>query len=240
MFLPNKISGAPIIYLNPQEKEIEASLGGEIEWFVEKGHPVLAPDLLGSGEMGPNLSLMGTFDSNLGSISYKHWFGPVQIGRSVVGIHAGDIQRLVLYLKQRTDIDTKEIFAIAKGNSCPALLHAAAFENEFSRIALINPLISYRSVAMNRYYHADVVPPFVAGALNAYDLPDLAATLVPNKLFFIDIKNQLGNPVSNKVMEVDFAIVESSYFQAHAEKNLKTVKLLPQKDIRDVYSTWLQ
>ncbi len=240
LFLPDKQTGPPILYLNPLGKETEASVGGEIEWFVNNGHPVLAPDLIATGEMGPNLSLWGTFDSNLGTVSYKHWFGSVQIGQSVVGINAADIQRLVLYLKQRPDFSSEEIFGLAKGNSCPGLLHSAAFENAFSRIALIDPLISYRSVAMNQYYRADTVPPFVAGALTAYDLPDLAAKLVPNKLLFVNVKNQLGNPVSDKDMEEDFEIVNSSYINARAEKNLKIVKLLPKQNLKETYSTWLQ
>lgn len=239
LFLPNNISGTPVIYLNPQGKEEQASVGGEIEWFVNKGHPVLAPDLAGTGELGPNLSSWDNFDSNLGSISYKHWFGPVQIGHSIVGIHAGDIQRLVLYLKQRTDFSAEKIVAVAKGNSCPGLLHAAAFENAFSRIALIDPLISYRSMAMNQYYHADIVPQVVAGALTAYDLPDLAAALAPNRLLFVNIKNQLGDPASNKMLEEDLAIIRSSFSQAQAEKNLKVITLQPQEDIKQIYSTWL-
>jgi hypothetical protein len=238
--LPKNITGSPIIYLNPQGKEVQASVGGEIEWFVNKGHVVLAPDLVGMGEMGPNLSMWGKFDSDLGIVSYKHWFGPVQIARSNVGIHAGDIQRLVLYLKQRTDLMTEKIYAVARGNSCPAMLHAAAFENAFSRIALINPLISYHSMVMNRYYHAHAVPPIVAAALTAYDLPDLAAAQAPNRLLMVNVKNQLGNPASDKVMEEDLAIVKSSFTQARAENNLKIIKLQPQQSFEQFYSTWLQ
>ena len=240
LFLPKNITGSPIIYLNPQGKEVQASVGGEIEWFVNKGHAVLAPDLVGTGEMGLNLSLWGKFNSNLGIVSYKHWFGPVQIESSNVGVYAGDIQRLVLYLKQRTDLSTEKIYALARGNSCPALLHVAAFEKTFSRIALIEPLISYRSMVMNRYYHAHAVPPIVAAALTAYDLPDLAAAQAPNRLLMVNVKNQLGNPASDKVMEEDLAIVKSSFTQARAEKNLKIIKLQPQQSFEQFYSTWLQ
>jgi len=239
-FLPKNITGSPLIYLNPDGKEEDASVGGEIEWFVKKGYPVLAPDLIGTGEMGPNLTSWGKFGSGLGVVSYKHWFGPVQIGRSVVGIHAGDIQRLVLYLKQRKDLNVDKIYAVAKGNSCPAILHAAVFEKAFSRIALIEPLISYRSVVMNKYYHADAVPPFVAGALTAYDLPDLAAAVAPSQLLFVNIKNQMGKPVSNKMIEEDMAVVKSSYKQGHAENYLMIKELGSQKNYDQLYSTWLK
>jgi hypothetical protein len=239
LFLPETQSGPPILYLHPLGKEKEAAEGGEIEWFVTNGHPVLAPDLVATGEMGPDLTLWGTFDSNLGTVSYKHWFGAVQTGRSVVGIYAADIQRLVLYLKQRTDIRSEEIVGIAKGNCCPGLLHSAVFEHAFSRIALIDPLISYRSIAMNPYYFAEAVPPVVAGALTASDLPDLAAAFAPNRLLFVNVRNQLGNPVSEQDLQVDFAVVHSTFFHAKAEKNLKIVKLTPTDDIKNLYTNWL-
>jgi hypothetical protein len=239
LFLPQKSSGTPVIYLNPSGKEEQAFIGGEIDWLVKKGHPVLSPDLVGWGEMGPDLTLWGDFDSNLGSISFKHWFGPVQTGQSQVGIHASDIQRLVLFLRQRTEFDLKETIGIAKGNSCPALLHAAAFENSFSQIALIDPLISYRSIVTNLYYFAEVLPPFVAGALTAYDLPDLVAALAPNKLLFVNVKNQLRNPVSVKDLEEDFSVVRQSYSQAKAEKNLEIITLKPQQDIKIILSDWM-
>jgi len=239
LFLPDKSNGAPIIYLNPNGKKEQSFIGGEIEWLVKNGHPVLSPDLVGTGEMGPNLSLWADFDSNLGSISFKHWFGPVQTGHSQVGIHAADIQRLVLYLRQRTDFDSKDIIGVAKGNSCSGLIHAASFEKSFSQIAFIDPLVSYRSIAMNQYYKADVLPPLVAGALTACDLPDLAAALAPNKLLFVNVKNQLKNPVSEKDLDLEFSVVRQSYSQAKAEQNLKIITLNQQQGIKEVLSDWM-
>ena len=239
LFLPDKQTGPPILYLHPMGKEKEAAAGGEIEWLVNQGHPVLAPDLIATGEMGPNLTLWGTFDSNLGTVSYKHWFGSVQIGRSVVGLYAADIQRLVMFLKQRSDIKSEEVFGVAKGNCCPGLLHSAAFENAFSRIALIDPLVSYRSVAMNPYFLGESVPPFVAGALTAYDLPDLAATLAPHRLLYVNARNQLGNTASEQVINEDFAIVKSAYTSVQAEKNLNIVTLPAKQDIKDLFTAWL-
>ncbi len=240
LFLPDKICAAPIVYLNPESKEEQAFANGEIEWLVKKGHPVIAPDLVGFGEMGPDLTLWGDFDSNLGSISFKHWFAPVQAAQSQVGIHAADIQRLVMYLKQRTDFDSNEIIGLAKGNSCPGLIHAAAFNKSFSHIALIEPLISYRVMVTNRYYSADVLPPVVLGALMAYDLPDLTAALAPNKLLFVDVKNQLKKPVSKMETDEDFSVIQQSYSKASAEKNLKFTTLKPQQKLIEVLAGWLE
>ncbi len=240
LFLPREQKGEPIVYINPNGKEAEAFIGGEIESIVKTGHPVLTPDLVGTGEMGPNLSLWGNFDANLGTVSYKHWFAPVQIGRSIVGIHAADIQRLVSYIKKRSDIKSDKIIGLAKGNSCPALLFANAFEKSFSKIILVDPLISYRSIVMNRFYHADAVPPIVTNALTAFDLPDIEASLAPSELILVNVKNQLGNNASEKVLEQDLSFVKYSYDKANAKDNFNIIKSQPNQSIKDIYSKWLK
>ena len=53
LMLPAKPTDKALIYLHPSGKSAEASVGGEMEWFVRNGFTVLAPDLIGIGEMGP-------------------------------------------------------------------------------------------------------------------------------------------------------------------------------------------
>ena len=179
------------------------------------------------------------FDSNLGYYSYTHWFSPVQIGKSIVGIHASDIQRLVLFLKQ-SDIKSDKIYALARGNTCQALLHIAAFENSFSNIVLIEPLISYRALVMNQYYIADYMLPIIPGVLTVYDLPDLASTLAPNKLLMINAKDQLGNIASKRVLEKDIEVIKSSYSRAGVEKNFSVSRVQPQENMDEAVIKWLK
>jgi pimeloyl-ACP methyl ester carboxylesterase len=239
LFLPAKTSSEPIIYLNPSGKEKQATAGGEIEQLVIAGHPVLAPDLAGFGEMGPNLTLWGDFGSNLGGISFKHWFGPVQTAQSQVGIHAADINRLVLFLKQRTDFQTKEILGIAQGDYCPGLIHAASFGNYFSEMALIDPLISYRSIVTNTYYKADFLPPFVAGALTGYDLPDLLASFAPRKLLLVNVRNQMKNRVANPESETDLQFVKDYYSKNKVPQNLTIVNTGLQQKNGKILKRWM-
>jgi len=82
--------------LHPQGKSAQVGTGGEIEWLVQQGYIVLAADLPGNGELGS-----GNFRSNpfTGGASYSEWFASILIGRSIVGVHAEDIVRLVNVLK---------------------------------------------------------------------------------------------------------------------------------------------
>jgi len=181
LMIPDSPNNKALIYLHPSGKvtiATEASEEGrEIEWFVRNGFTVLAPDLIGVGEMGP-----GVFkgDAYIDGVSHNLWYCSMHIGRSIVGIRAGDVVRLARLLKKGTAIS--EVYGIARKEMAPVLLHASAFDHDISRIALIEPYSSYRSIVMNRFYISAFIPSTVPGAIQAYDLPDVAANLAPRML----------------------------------------------------------
>jgi hypothetical protein len=51
----------------------------------------------------------------------------------------------------------------------------------------------------------------VAGALTAYDLPDLAACIVPRKLTFIGMLNAIGKPASKDLIMAQMAFPRAMY-----------------------------
>src|SRR5450759_694249 len=164
LMIPDKPNTKSLIYLHPSNKSAEAAESGEIEWFVKNGLTVLAPDLIGMGEMGS-----GTFkgDAVIGGISYNTWYTSTIIGRSIVGIRAGDIVRLTRLLKKRTGI--AEVYGFAKKEMAPVMLYAAAFDPAIKRIALLEPYSSYQSIVMNRFYYPGFVQNLVPGSITASD-----------------------------------------------------------------------
>jgi len=196
LFIPENMNRLPgYIYLHPDGKIADAAPGGKIEQLVKKGYIVAAPDVLGTGET-----------SAAGSSSF---YLSLMIGRSLPGIQAGDISRVVNFLKSRPDIDADRISAIAFEQMGPSLLHAAVFNRSLNTITLIGNLLSYRSVVMNKYYNTGLTRYFVAGALTAYDLPDLAASLAPAKLTIINPTDGNGEAVNSN--DMDFEIIKASY-----------------------------
>jgi hypothetical protein len=127
----------------------------------------------------------------------------------------------VRYLESRDDIENGNISAIAFNEMCPALLHAGVFEDSIKKITLIQPLISYKSVVMNRDYDTGLIPSLVAGALEVYDLPDLAAILAPRELSMINVVDQNGDKVKMEVIEQELSIIRSAYDMAGANEKLK-------------------
>ena len=227
LFIPKGYEKSPaVIYLHPEGKVAEASAGGEIEKIVKKGYIVIAPDVLGIGETKNTVTRDLTDD-----------YTAILIGKSIVGIQAGDIVRVVNYLKSLNNVKKDEISAVAIGEMCPSLLHAAAFESSIQSIALIDPFISYRSIVMNRFYkvglkkYRDTIDhPYevdfiscVAGALTAYDLPDLIGCIAPRKVLLADIKDQKLESASAELINDELAFPRSVYSFRKISENLKVL-----------------
>lgn len=169
---PEHETDKAVLYLDPSGKAVDASVGGDMEALVKGGAMVLAPDLLNTGEMG-NGGFKG--DANFDGNSYNLWFESILIGRSIVGINAGDANRLVAVLQEKEG--AREIKGLAKGEMSSVLLHAANFNPAISSIALLDPMSSYRGIVESFKYNTSEINYTVAGALKHYDLPDLLENL---------------------------------------------------------------
>ncbi len=216
LMVPSKSNNKAVIYLHPEGKAAEASAGGEMEWFVRNGFTVLSPDLIGIGELGPGI-FRG--DANIENIPHNIWYASILIGRSIVGIRAGDVVKLVNILKKNRMVN--EIYGLAVKEMAPVLLHAAALSRTFTRVALIEPYCSYSSIVMNRFYKSSFIYGVVPGAIKEYDLPDLAASLAPVKLLMAGVTDGSGktNDIESIKREVDF--VENVYKENKAESQLR-------------------
>ena len=216
----------------------EAKPGGEIEKLVREGYIVAAVDVLGVGET-KNTATRGLADG----------YTAVLIGRSVVGIQAGDIVRTVYFLKKNNKLDSLRIGAIGIREMAIPLLHAAAFEPSINNIVLVSSPISYRSVVMNRFYRLGLTlneggglnHPYeldfawgVAGVLTAYDLPDLIGCIAPRKIALVSLNNHMLEPASDKLINEELNFPRSAYSFKKAKENLRvlpfTGNLLPIVD----------
>jgi dienelactone hydrolase len=228
---PDEPCSRALIYLHPYDKGKDVSEGGAAEWFVRNGFLVLAPDLLGTGETGPD------------KIIYNHsyiqkWFASMLTGRSITGIQAGDVVMLARLLEKTKGI--KEVYALAKNEISPALLHAAAFYPGISRIALIEPYSSYMSVVKSRFYQLGFMYGAVPGALKKYDLPDLAASLAPRKLCITGFTDGNGKRTDEGQITKDLNFIRSAYRALNEEE--KMIVDFPASDNRtfDLYKEWIK
>ena len=185
--------------------------------------------------MGPGVTIG---DVTIDSISYNLWYTAMLLGRSITGIRAGDVVRLTELLRKNQKIS--EVFGIAREELTPVLLHAAAFDPHISRIALIEPYSSYQSIVMSRFYDPKFVHSIVPGALTAYDLPDLAASLAPRKLLIANATD--GNSKSTDVERIskDLDLIKIAYRFQTADGQLNIVSARSAEKITELYLEWIK
>ncbi|MHC4404260.1 MAG: alpha/beta hydrolase family protein [Planctomycetota bacterium] len=166
-FLPEKPkSPQAVLYVHEQGKAADASPGGPIERHVQEGSVVLAVDLRGTGQTQPAGS------------EGKDVFTAYLLGRSYVGLRAEDVLISARYLKEQVlSGQPRGVRLVAVGHVGIPALHAAATEpGLFESVKLVRSLEAWSAVIhspLTRLPAAQIVH----GALQTYDLPDLAATL---------------------------------------------------------------
>jgi len=227
-----------IIYLHSKGKVTDAEPGGEIEKLVKNGYMVAAADVLGVGEI-KNTATRGDAEG----------YTAVLIGRSMVGIQAGDIVRVVNYLKRQSNVDPLKIGAIAYNEMCLPLVHAAAFDISINNIALIGSLISYQSIAMNKFHkigitkrpNSDYWHPVevdfswgIASVLTAYDLPDLIGSIVPRRVVLADLRDQMLEPAPSELINKEMEFPLSVYAKQAPGK----LKILDKIDDLNAVLKW--
>ena len=230
LFVPDdgKVKHPAIIWLNPKGKSADASPGGEIEKIVKKGYIVAAVDPLGIGEV-----------KNTAGREHTDSYTAILTGRSIPGIRASNIIRVADVLSRNSGVDPSRIGAVGIDELCIPLIYAAAFNNILSSLVLVGSPASYRSIALNRDYRIGFTVrenggywhPYevdftwgVGGALTAYDLPDLIATIAPRKIAISGMKNQMMQLADQQLVEKETEFPRSVYSAKNISGNFKIVK----------------
>jgi hypothetical protein len=200
-FKPQKATNKIVLYINTKGKEAVAQNAGIAEQLVKEGYNVVLPDLSGAGELSNGYIKDG--DSFIDSTSLNLWYTSILTNKSLVGIRAEEIQLTAEFIKQMSG--TSSITAIASGTFSTDLLHAALVTKAFDQLALLNGLVSYRSIIEQEHYRTKFMPSVVAGALPFYDLPDLIRILAPRRIFLQGIVDAADQPISQQRIEQIYA-----------------------------------
>ncbi|MDZ7620823.1 MAG: hypothetical protein U1E05_27790, partial [Patescibacteria group bacterium] len=193
-FLPKEAPVAACVYVHEDGKQAAAEPGGAIEKLVLEGNLVLAVDLRGLGETQPG-----------GKHSYASYL-PVEwrdatiaylLGKSLLAMRAEDIMHCAqLASRYSNEAAPRPVHLVSVGRVGPAALHAAALEPDlFATAVFRNCLVSWSNVVntpLSRNQSANLVH----GALEAYDLPNLLATLPADKVQFLDPLDAAEEPLA--------------------------------------------
>ena len=207
-----------LFYLGASGKEDLLNREDDIEKYIKKGYSVLAPDLIGTGEL-KNTSFKG--DSRIKGYSYNIWIGANLAGKSIAGMQAGDLGVLFKYIRTRNDVDIENITSVVEGELCSSYLHFAVFDKSVKKTILVNPLISYEDIILTRLYDPGYLWTSVPGAVQFYDLPFLESLLSPRSLVVIDPVSAKGDAADPQKADEQFMFLKESYRLKNAEGQLE-------------------
>jgi dienelactone hydrolase len=224
-----------VLILNPEGKSREMRSGLPV-YFAKKGYHVIIPDITGSGELAPD-DAKG--DSYIEHSSYNKWYAGILTGKSIVGLRMEDIDKVCAFILDQYDIENDIIFGVARGIFTSDLLHNNIVSANFTRMALIDPLISYRLMVYEKNYDPILIQSSLSGVLPLYDLPNLISTFAPAKLLLVNVKDQLGNNIDLSAEHPDMNIIKNAYRQKDAFENLQ-IRLWSGDNPGIIFSNWLE
>ena len=195
-------TGEVVLLLDEQGKAPAAAKGGLADQLVRRGYQVVVPDLNGFGELSGGYS---GGDARIRDVPLNIWYAGILTHKSPLAVRVEEIKIIVDFIKELGSFGT--LTGIACGTLSSDLLHAAVINREFNQIALINPLIAYRSIVQERDYHPKFVMSAPAGVMGQYDLPDLVTAIAPLKICVL-------NPVNSLEQKVDKNLFEQVYSDA--------------------------
>jgi hypothetical protein len=194
-----------VLAISGDGKATLTGAGGPFEKLVHDGHPVVALDLRGMGETAPEGK--SPFGADV-----KEAFLGILLNRPLLG------QRVLDVLSVNEGMGG-ECHLAASGSAVPVALHAAALDPRIPEVTLEKGILSWSAVVKARVTQnqmTNVVP----GALQAYDLPELAAAIAPRKLTIRNPVDPAGKPISQAELDAAYAKVRDVYKELGAEKNL--------------------
>jgi len=224
-----------VMILNPEGKESELK-SGLPAYLARSGYLVIIPDITGSGELDPGDS---GGDSYISHSSYNKWYAGILTGKSIVGLRMEDIDQVSGFAFDHFDIKNDSLLGISRGIFSADLLHNNIVSANFSRMVLIDPLISYQSIVLEKDYDPYLIQSALAGVLPRYDIPDLVAAMAPAKLLLINMRDQLGRSVSILPDNIDIQRMRRGYQLKDADWNLE-IRSWADEDPAIIFGNWLK
>jgi len=237
LFIPAGNKKEELILLLHEKGKNHAVNSDSLIWqLVAEGYTVLLGDLPGIGELGPGY-MRG--DAYIDNISYNQWFAGILTGKSIVGLRSEDIIRMTHFIKTKFS-EYKSVSAISVGVLGSEILHSSVFENAFHNICLVQPILSYADLALSPEYDPEFIPSTVAGAITAYDLPDLMAALSPLQLMIINPLLGDGSMADKNRAAASLAFPLSIYADKGISENLRITCKKKDAQVQKEIITWLK
>jgi dienelactone hydrolase len=235
LFIPTKNrKNEAILLLHERGKNYAVNSDSLAKKLVVNGYTVLLGDLPGIGELGPGY-LKG--DATIENVSYNQWFAGILTGKSIVGLRAEDLIRMRHFLNTKLT-ENSSISAVSVGVLGSELLHAALLDKSIQKVCLVRPFLSFAEIALEPEYKPAFISSTVAGAIEAYDLPDIMAALSPRKVLIVNPLSGNGALADIEWTEKQLDFPLSLYAQKNQSGNFNYICKKKQQVFEDILG-WL-
>jgi pimeloyl-ACP methyl ester carboxylesterase len=174
-FHPSSPREDAYLYLHDSGKIGDSEPGGEIERLVNEGYVVVSVDLRGQGETGA-----GDADELLGD--WKTYYLAYLLAQPLLGLQVEDALSAGHFVAYYQTSEPRNVHLVGAGHTGIVALHAAALRPDlFTTVTLRDTPADWSSLVANPVPSGRLTTA-VHGALQLYDLPDLARTLQPDQL----------------------------------------------------------
>ena len=197
---PGKDRGPVVLHVAEEGKPGEATQPSLALALVRAGHSVLSLDVRGAGETDPRdrrkLPPLTRYDPaqfRFDSCAVR----AAQLGTTLLGMRTLDVVRALDYLAARDGLTGRPVVLVGEGLGGVWALAAAAFDSRPAAVVCVKTVPSYRLIVGSQYYASrDYF--WVPGALESFDLPDLAALVAPRAQAWIDPVDAMLEPLDAK------------------------------------------
>ena len=184
---------------------------GKLDELMGTAGRVVLVDPRGMGETDPGPAASRS-QSPFGH-DVREAFLAIELARPLLGQRATDVLNVLKALAGESGRDGREGFRVVGiGAAGPIVLHAALLDRDglIKEVDLERSLVSWTDVVekgISRGQIGNVVP----GALESYDLPDLAARLAPRPLRISAPVDAMGRPIAKSDAERAYAACIKAY-----------------------------
>jgi cephalosporin-C deacetylase-like acetyl esterase len=224
LLLPVEKQAAPvpaIIFVNHEAKSADAA--PERYWLplVRAGYAVLAIDPRGTGETseGP---VPREYRGYLSGPDASLFYGALRAGTSIPGMHVRDVLAARAFLESRAEIDPRRLGVLGVGSGGTLALFAASLDPRIKVAVSSGGLLSFDAIAASEtstHRLTELVP----GALESFDLPDIATLVAPRPLVLANLVDATHRRVDRALARRTYAQAKHAYHALSAGKDLRIV-----------------
>lgn len=234
-----------VLFLNPGGKTAGMNAGdGREEWhrwdaesLARAGYVVMAADLRGWGESAPKHNMNP--GSSGYSIEYQTAARALLVGKTMAGMQTWDALRAFDYLASRELVDPQRIAIFGKGDGGVIALYAAALEPRVAKVLAEGALVSYLSVARERF-HERLERILAPGVLSDFDLPDVAAWIAPRPVWIASPVRPNQTAARLEDVEREYAVARQAFERARRPGHFRMMQRLQGVTLEKNYNAWLR